>query len=131
MKQALVLLLLSSAFCWAASSQRPSSGTAPANNVGRSNSASQNSAVDPQFQNPRRSSEPSAEEKRRAREQEKLRNKERQAELERDTDKLLGLATELTKYVDKTNENVLSVDVVRKAEEIEKLAHSVKQKMKE
>jgi len=32
--------------------------------------------------------------------------------------------------VDKANENTLSVDVIRKAEEIEKLAHSVKEKMK-
>jgi hypothetical protein len=32
--------------------------------------------------------------------------------------------------VDKTNESTLSVDVVKKAEEIEKLAHSVKGKMK-
>jgi hypothetical protein len=32
--------------------------------------------------------------------------------------------------VDKTNENVLSFEVVKKAEEIEKLAHSVREKMK-
>jgi hypothetical protein len=32
--------------------------------------------------------------------------------------------------VDKTNENVLSLEVLKKAEEIEKLAHSVKDKMK-
>jgi hypothetical protein len=36
----------------------------------------------------------------------------------------------LKQYVDKSNENTLSLDVVRKAEEIEKLAHSVKEKMK-
>jgi hypothetical protein len=57
-------------------------------------------------------------------------NQERQAALKRDTEKLLRLATELKDYVDKTNENVLSFDVVKKAEEIEKLAHSVKEKMK-
>lgn len=57
-------------------------------------------------------------------------NQERQANLRRDTDKLLKLATELKEYVDKTNENTLSIDVVKKAEEIEKLAHSVKDKMK-
>lgn len=65
------------------------------------------------------------------RERVKQANKERQAKLKSDTDKLLALATELKAYVDKSNENVLSVDVVRKAEEIEKLAHNVKQKMKE
>ena len=57
-------------------------------------------------------------------------NLARHAQLKQDTDKLLKLANELKEYVDKSNENVLSVDVVRKAEEIEKLAHSVKDKMK-
>jgi hypothetical protein len=36
----------------------------------------------------------------------------------------------LKEYVDKTNEHVLSLEVLKKAEEIEKLAHSVKTKMK-
>jgi hypothetical protein len=57
-------------------------------------------------------------------------NQERQLALKRDTEKLLKLSTELKDYVDKTNENMLSLDVVKKAEEIEKLAHSVKTKMK-
>jgi len=57
-------------------------------------------------------------------------NQERQVALRRDTEKLFKLATELKDYVDKSNENVLSFDVVKKAEEIEKLAHSVKEKMK-
>lgn len=64
------------------------------------------------------------------REMAKKANLERQADLKRDTDKLLKLANELKEYVDKTNEGTLSVDVVKKAEEIEKLAHSVKDKMK-
>jgi len=57
-------------------------------------------------------------------------NHERQVQLQRDTESLLKLATELKKYVDKSNENMLSLDVVKKAEEIEKLARSVKEKMK-
>lgn len=57
-------------------------------------------------------------------------NHERQVQLQHDTENLLKLATELKKYVDKSNENTLSLDVVKKAEEIEKLAHSVKEKMK-
>ena len=57
-------------------------------------------------------------------------NQERQAALKRDTYKLLKLATELKDYVDNSNDNTLSMDVVKKAEEIEKLAHSVKDKMK-
>ena len=56
--------------------------------------------------------------------------KERVAALKHDTDKLLKLSVELKESVDKSDENVLSLDVVKKAEEIEKLAHSVKEKMK-
>ena len=56
--------------------------------------------------------------------------KERVAALKHDTDKLLKLSVELKQSVDKSDENVLSVDVIKKAEEIEKLAHSVKEKMK-
>jgi hypothetical protein len=65
-----------------------------------------------------------------AKEMAKKANEERQAQLKRDTDKLFQLSTELKQYVDKTNENVLSLDVIKKAEEIEKLAHSVKVKMR-
>jgi len=61
---------------------------------------------------------------------EKKANGQRQAELKRDTEKLLKLSTELKEYVEMSNENVLSLDVIKKAEEIEKLAHSVKTKMK-
>jgi len=57
-------------------------------------------------------------------------NEERQAQLKRDADHLFKLATELKAFVDKSSENTLSLDVVKKAEEIEKLAHSVKEKMK-
>ncbi len=64
------------------------------------------------------------------REMQKRANEDRQAELKKDTEQLLKLATELKAYVDKTNENVLSIDVVKKAEQIEKLAHNVKDKMK-
>jgi hypothetical protein len=60
----------------------------------------------------------------------KKQNEQREAAIKNDTAKLLKLATELQAYVDKSNENVLSLDVIKKAEEIEKLAHSVKDKMK-
>lgn len=63
-------------------------------------------------------------------EQLKAMNKQRHEALKKDTDKLLELATELKMYVDKSNENTLSLDVVKKAETIEKLARSVKDKMK-
>ena len=61
---------------------------------------------------------------------EKKANEQRQADLKRDTERLLKLSTELKEYVDKSNENILSLDVIKKAEEIEKLAHSVKTKMR-
>jgi hypothetical protein len=57
-------------------------------------------------------------------------NVERHTALRTDTDKLLKLATELKTYVEKSNEHVMSVDVIKKADEIEKLARSVKDKMK-
>lgn len=61
---------------------------------------------------------------------EKARNVDRQKQLERDTDKLLALAKELKEEVNKSNKNTLSVDVVKKAAEIEKLAKSVKDRMR-
>jgi hypothetical protein len=62
--------------------------------------------------------------------QARVRSTERQKRLVADTDKLLALATELKTDVDKTNKDILSVDVIKKADEIEKLAHSVKERMK-
>lgn len=70
------------------------------------------------------------EELRRMKEQEKALNKERFDSLKRDTDKLLVLATELKQNVEKSSENTLSIDVIRKAEEIEKLAKQVREKMR-
>ncbi len=61
---------------------------------------------------------------------EKKAAKERVAALKSDTEKLLKLSVELKAYVDKSDENVLSLDVIKKADEIEKLAKSVKDKMK-
>ncbi|HTZ83845.1 MAG TPA: hypothetical protein VMB66_11665 [Candidatus Acidoferrales bacterium] len=61
---------------------------------------------------------------------EKRAAKERVAAIKSDTDKLLKLSTELKAYVDKSNENVMSLDVIKKADEIEKLAKSVKDKMR-
>ena len=87
-------------------------------------------SADPQFPRPRRSQEEDRFKIEQERQMARKRNKERQAALKKDTDKLLQLATELKEYVDKTNENVLSLEVIRKAEEIEKLSKSVKDKMK-
>ena len=61
----------------------------------------------------------------------KAANKQRQEDIRKDTQKLFQLASELKDAVDKTNENMLSLDVVKKAEEVEKLAKKVKDKMRE
>ncbi len=61
---------------------------------------------------------------------EKKAAKDRVAALKNDTDRLLKLSVELKQFVDKSDENVLSLDVIKRAEEIEKLAHSVREKMK-
>jgi type VI protein secretion system component VasF len=58
------------------------------------------------------------------------RNATRQQEIVDDTTKLLDLAKQLKAEVDKSNKNQLSLGVVKKAEEIEKLAKNVKEKMK-
>jgi hypothetical protein len=61
---------------------------------------------------------------------EKARNSDRQKQLVQDTDKLLALAKQLKDDVDKSNADTLSIDVVKKAGEIEKLAKNVKDRMR-
>ena len=85
-------------------------------------------SVDPQMG--QRRNEQSPDEIQRERDMAKQRNKERQRKLKDDTDKLLQLATELKEYVDKSNEHILSIEVLKKTDEIEKLAKSVRDKMK-
>jgi len=87
---------------------------------------SQAEAADPQFRVHK-----SIDDVKRDNERMKAMNKDRAARIKRDTDKLFQLSTELKQYVDKTNENVLSLDVVKKAEEIEKLAKNIRERMKE
>ena len=77
----------------------------------------------------RRNQNPSPEEEKMLKEQKKIQNKERFEALKKDTDKLVALATELKTNVDKANENMLSLDVIKKSEEIEKLAKKVREKM--
>lgn len=57
-------------------------------------------------------------------------NAERKKELSEESNMLLTLAMSLKAEVDKTDKDTLSLSVIRKADEIEKLAHSVKEKMK-
>lgn len=58
-------------------------------------------------------------------------NQQRQVEIRRDTEKMLQLTAELNDYLQKAAQGTLSLDAVKKAEQIEKLAHSVKSKMKQ
>jgi hypothetical protein len=57
-------------------------------------------------------------------------NIERKRQITDDSARLLKLASDLKAEVDKTSKDTLSLGVIRKADEIEKLAHNVKEKMK-
>ncbi len=54
-----------------------------------------------------------------------------QIEIKRDTEKLVALSSELKEFVDQHSQGVLSLDAVKKAEQIEKLAKSLKSKIKQ
>jgi hypothetical protein len=53
-----------------------------------------------------------------------------QKQLADDTAKLLTLANELKKEMDKSSKDTLSLSVIKKAQEVEKLAHKVQDEMK-
>jgi hypothetical protein len=54
----------------------------------------------------------------------------RQAQIAADTERLYKMAQELKAEVAKSNKDILSVAVVKKADEIEKLAKSLKERMR-
>ncbi|MGC1645013.1 MAG: hypothetical protein WA741_04230 [Candidatus Sulfotelmatobacter sp.] len=58
-------------------------------------------------------------------------NLQRQAEIRRDTEKLFRLTSELKDYFERSGQGVMSMDAIKKAEQIEKLAHGMKSKMKQ
>ena len=58
------------------------------------------------------------------------RNIERQRKMVEDADKLVAMANALKTSVDKTTKDVLSIDVLKQADEVERLARSVKDKMR-
>lgn len=60
----------------------------------------------------------------------KAANDDRHKKLVMDVDKLISLSNELKTDVDKSSKDELSLDVIRKAQEIEKLAHDVQGRMK-
>lgn len=103
-----------------------SQNPAPVVDPQRENPPSGTGASDPQFQK-RRSGTTASDQEYRLR---KAAAQERIERLRKDAARLLQVATELKKYTDKTNENVLSLEVVRKAEEMERLARDLKNRMK-
>ena len=56
---------------------------------------------------------------------------ERKKQIADESTKLLSMALALKAEVDKTTKDTLSINVIRKADEIEKLAHNVKEKIKQ
>ena len=63
-------------------------------------------------------------------ERRKAANDDRHKRLTSDVDRLLALTNELKTDVDKSNKDELSIEVIKKAQEIEKLAHDVQSRMK-
>lgn len=61
----------------------------------------------------------------------RTRNADRQKKIVADTNRLLNLARELNDAVSHSTKNTLSLDVVKKADEIEKLAKTIKEKMRD
>jgi TolA-binding protein len=58
-------------------------------------------------------------------------NLQRQAEIRRDSEKMFELTHELNDYLQKSDDATMSADALKKAEQIEKLAKSVRSKMKQ
>lgn len=56
---------------------------------------------------------------------------ERKRQISDESTQLLSMAEALKAEVDKTNKDMLSLNVIRKADEIERLARTVKEKMKQ
>lgn len=57
-------------------------------------------------------------------------NAERKRQIADDTARLIQLAADLKVEVDKAGKDTLSLSVIRKADQIERLAHNIKEKMK-
>jgi predicted PurR-regulated permease PerM len=58
-------------------------------------------------------------------------NQQRQLEIKRDMEKMSELTQELKQYLATSSQGIMSLDAIKKAEQIEKLARSMKSKMKQ
>lgn len=65
------------------------------------------------------------------RQQAEAANQQRQVEIKRDTERMFELTQELKDDLQRTAQGIVSIDAVKKAELIEKLAKSIKSKMKQ
>lgn len=65
------------------------------------------------------------------RQQAEAANQQRQVEIKRDSRKMFELTQELNDYLQKSSQGTMSVEAIKKAEQIEKLAKSVHAKMKQ
>lgn len=107
--------------------------TAP---MGTVDSAQQGPSIDKPYLMPEANRLPDKNEQMRMQEQKakkqnfEVANAERRKQIEADTAKLLQLANELKTEIDKTDKDTLSLNVMRKAESIERLAKGVREKMK-
>jgi hypothetical protein len=82
-------------------------------------------------QGPNTSSVPVRTQEEADRERAKKANEMLQMEIKRDTEKLVRLTAELKESIDKSGQGLLAADTFKKAEQIEKLARSVKSKLKQ
>ena len=87
------------------------------------------SSAGTQGQNPQIAPPPSPAEIEMQKRAAKQQAQERFAQVKKDTDHLLELATQLKKSVDEAGDQKLSLEVIHKADQIEKLAKQVRQKM--
>lgn len=55
----------------------------------------------------------------------------RKEQMKRDTERLAALSNEVKDFVAKSDGNILSLDEIKKMDEIQKLARNIEQKMKE
>jgi len=65
------------------------------------------------------------------RQQAEAANEQRQVEIKRDSQKMFELTQELNQYLQNSSQGTMSIDAMKKAEQIEKLAKSVRSKMKQ
>lgn len=83
----------------------------------------------PQFPRAPRQGEDAEEREKLEKAQRKARLKQHTDEMKRDSAKLLELAAQLKDAIDRADDNVLSMDIIRKTQQVEKLAQKIRKNM--